>query len=105
MKIEQKSDLKKIYMVFNKLEFTLFLCIFGKFKAPFLLVVQSDVELHHPPNFFQPFPPFHLPLLPLIVTIVIFFFVALFLGRGAGLRISCKSKSFSTCENECFNPA
>jgi len=38
-----------------------------------------------------------------IVTIVAFFFVAFFLGRGASLGIYCKSKSLSTCENDCFN--
>ncbi len=51
-------------------------------------------------QFFPTFSPFSSS--SFIITIIAFFFVVIFLGRGANLKVSWKSKSPSTCENKCF---
>ncbi len=105
MKIEQKSYLKKYFRVSISWNLPFFFAF---------LVNSSSISLHNAIKWrtswsieifpaFLIFSPFSSS--SFMVTIVAFFFVVFFLGRGVDLRIFYKFKFFSTCENECFNPA
>ncbi len=101
MKTNLKSNLKIIYN-FNKLTF-----IFAFLANSSSISFHSAIKCRTSPStqFFPMFSTFSpSSSSSFIVTIITFFFVVLFLGRGVGLGISCKSKSPSIHENECFNP-
>ncbi len=76
---------------------------FWQIQVPSFFIVQWYVIFHHLPNVFILFI-FFIFLFHYKYNDLFFFFVTLFLGRGAGLRIFHESKSPWTCENGCFNP-